>query len=277
MCELERSSFQKKVSIHNQDFSRFPLTIYENIKLDEIDELEKESIHRFLSENSFLIQEDLYDKLDVTLGNQYLYSKQISGGQWQRIALSRAFYKNSDLLIIDEGTAEIDPFTQREIFEYLGKIKREKIIIYVTHDLKLASLADKIFVFKNGMIIEEGPHHELIQKNGEYSKMWGIMMKVDFSNLFNNPKNKSNETELTLIKQLIVSKELIFENFNIAIFLSVYCLRCIELLPELKKEEESLSKNGCVLIFDSSNEEMQNIITHFNLKIPTINTDLDFL
>ncbi|MEK4483877.1 hypothetical protein MKZ23_31085 [Paenibacillus sp. FSL R5-0876] len=101
-------------------------------------------------------------------------------------------------------------------------------------------------------------------------------MKVDFSNLFNNPKNKSNETELTLIKQLIVSKELIFENFNIAIFLSVYCLRCIELLPELKKEEESLSKNGCVLIFDSSNEEMQNIITHFNLKIPTINTDLDF-
>ncbi|MEK4159453.1 MULTISPECIES: ATP-binding cassette domain-containing protein [Paenibacillus] len=173
MCELERSSFQKKVSIHNQDFSRFPLTIYENIKLDEIDELEKESIHRFLSENSFLIQEDLYDKLDVTLGNQYLYSKQISGGQWQRIALSRAFYKNSDLLIIDEGTAEIDPFTQREIFEYLGKIKREKIIIYVTHDLKLASLADKIFVFKNGMIIEEGPHHELIQKNGEYSKMWG--------------------------------------------------------------------------------------------------------
>lgn len=101
-------------------------------------------------------------------------------------------------------------------------------------------------------------------------------MKVDFSNLFNNPSNKNNETELALLKQLIISKELIFVNYKLAIFLSVYCLRCIELLPELKQEEDSLSKNGCLLIFDSTNEEMQKIITHFNLGIPTINTDLDF-
>lgn len=172
MHQLDRSSFHKKVSIHNQDSFGFPLTIYENIKLDEIDPLEKKKIKDFLDENNFLFQEDLYNKLDNTLGNQYLNSMQISGGQWQRIALCRAFYKQSDLLIIDEGTAEIDPFTQKKIFEYLKRIKKEKIIIFVTHDLNLASLADKIFVFKNGRITEEGHHRDLINNNGDYSKMW---------------------------------------------------------------------------------------------------------
>lgn len=102
-------------------------------------------------------------------------------------------------------------------------------------------------------------------------------MKIDFSKLFDAQNDGNNKTLLISLEKFINSKGLIFEDFEVAIFLSVYCLRCIDLLPGLKKEEDTLRENGYLIIFESTNEEMQSIIAHFNLRIPIINSDLDFL
>lgn len=170
---IDRRTYIKRLSLLNQDFSRFPLTTYENIVLDEIDDIKKIHIDGFLKNRPFLIQSELYQKLNIRLGTQYLLSKQLSGGQWQRIALSRALYKECDLLIIDEGTTEIDPVTENKIFKYLNTIKNEKIIILVTHNLNLAALSDQIYVFKDGSLVEEGTHYDLIKLSGEYAQMHG--------------------------------------------------------------------------------------------------------
>ncbi|WP_181151011.1 ABC transporter ATP-binding protein [Paenibacillus sp. PCH8] len=170
---LDRTELIRKISLLNQDYSRFPLNSYENIKLSDVDEYSKQKIRKFLKDKPFLVQDISEEALNKNLGNQYFSSTQISGGQWQRIALTRSLIKESDLLIIDEGTAEIDPLSESEFLKYLINIRKDKIIIIITHNLALAAQTDRIFVFEKGNLVEEGTHNILLEMNSIYKKMWG--------------------------------------------------------------------------------------------------------
>ena len=97
---------------------------------------------------------------------------ELSVGQWQKLAVARAFYSDADILILDEPTASLDALAEQEIFRQFDKLRAGKTTLFVSHRLSSAVDADRIVVIKYGKIIEEGKHRELMAKKGEYEKMF---------------------------------------------------------------------------------------------------------
>ena len=97
---------------------------------------------------------------------------ELSGGEWQRIALARAYFSNKDIMIFDEPAAKLDPLTEVKQFETIRELYRERALILVSHRVGFARLADKIVLLDNGHIIEQGCHEELMQKKGAYFKLF---------------------------------------------------------------------------------------------------------
>ena len=96
----------------------------------------------------------------------------LSGGQWQKLAIARAMYRNRDFIILDEPTSNLDPLAEAEVFQkYIG-LARNKTVIFVTHRISVASLASRIVVFKDGYIVEDGTHAQLMERNGEYARLY---------------------------------------------------------------------------------------------------------
>ena len=93
---------------------------------------------------------------------------ELSGGQWQKLSVARAFYKNSDILILDEPTASLDAIAEREIFDRFTELSRDKLTVFVSHRLSSAVGAGKIVVLRDGLIVESGTHSELMEKGGDY-------------------------------------------------------------------------------------------------------------
>ena len=171
--EYKKDEWYKKVSIIFQDFERYDSTLEENI-----------SMHQHLQNHAYKIQESLtmsksesiVEKLpqgiNTKLGKIFNQGVELSQGQWQRIAIARALYKNSDIIILDEPSSAIDPLSEAKIFENLKNIAQNKILILVTHRIYNLTMADKILVFYQGQLLEVGSHKELINKKGKYYEMF---------------------------------------------------------------------------------------------------------
>ena len=101
------------------------------------------------------------------------YGRNLSGGEWQRIALARAaIRRNTGIMILDEPTSALDPKAESNIYDKFSRISKEKTTVLVTHRLGAIKLVDRIIVFKDGRIVEEGNHDALMKKNGVYSEMY---------------------------------------------------------------------------------------------------------
>ena len=93
------------------------------------------------------------------------------------MAISRAYYRDRDFIVLDEPTSNLDPFAEAEIFKKYIDMMKGKTVIMVTHRISIASLANRVVVFKDGEIVEDGTHDELLQKNGEYSRLYSTQAK----------------------------------------------------------------------------------------------------
>ena len=102
---------------------------------------------------------------------------ELSIGQWQKLSVARAFYSNSDILILDEPTASLDAMAEQQIFNQFEELTAGKTSIFVSHRLSSATTADKIIVLENGQIIEEGTHKELMQAQGKYYELFTTQAK----------------------------------------------------------------------------------------------------
>ena len=102
---------------------------------------------------------------------------ELSGGQWQKLAVARAFYSESDILILDEPTASLDPMAEQEIFNQFDKLRSDKTTIFVSHRLSSATVATKIVVLEYGEIIECGDHKSLMAKKGRYYELFSTQAK----------------------------------------------------------------------------------------------------
>ncbi|MCL1987771.1 MAG: ATP-binding cassette domain-containing protein, partial [Firmicutes bacterium] len=96
----------------------------------------------------------------------------LSGGEWQKIAIARAYYRNRDFIILDEPTSNLDPLAETEVFQQYMDMSAGKTVITVTHRISVASLADRVVVFKDGNIVEDGTHDDLLQNGGEYARLY---------------------------------------------------------------------------------------------------------
>ncbi|MGK5593763.1 MAG: ATP-binding cassette domain-containing protein [Parachlamydiaceae bacterium] len=98
----------------------------------------------------------------------------LSGGEWQKVAKSRAFFRDASILILDEPTAALDPKSEHEVFQKLAENTENKTTFFITHRLGSVRMADRILVLKNGCLIEEGKHNELVSNRGEYANLFSL-------------------------------------------------------------------------------------------------------
>ena len=118
-------------------------------------------------------QDSLLDpeKMDTMMGRSF-DGLELSGGQWQRIAMARGLYRDSDFILLDEPTASIDPLEETRIYKMFASVAKEKTCVLITHRLGSARIADRILVMDAGHLVESGTHEELLQKHGLYHEMW---------------------------------------------------------------------------------------------------------
>lgn len=170
---LDLSYYQNNVSVLFQDFVKFELSVRENIGLSDVNSISDSKITKHIDnlKLNFLTAENNFN-LNQRLGTWFNDSRQISGGQWQKVALARTFFKNASIYILDEPSSALDPVSEKEIFDEFVTRSRDKIALFVSHNLMAASRADRIIVMQDGRIIDEGKHDDLISKSKYYRELY---------------------------------------------------------------------------------------------------------
>ena len=175
--EWDIDVLREKVGVIFQDFNRYQLVVGENIGIGDIkdtDDLERvqEAAQKGMAD-SFI--KDLPDAYSTQLGAWFKNGRELSGGQWQKIALSRAFMrKSANILVLDEPTAAIDAKAEAEIFAHFRELTKNRISIIISHRFSTVRMADHIIVFEKGRVVEEGSHPELIEKRGIYQNLFEL-------------------------------------------------------------------------------------------------------
>ena len=163
-----------------QDYGKYAVSVRDNIAFGEVGKkIRDEKIYEAASNsNAAEFIDKLPDKYDTPLMRYFEENGiELSGGQWQKLAIARAFYSESDVLILDEPTASLDPMAEQEIFNQFDALRGDKTSIFVSHRLSSATTADKIIVLKDGRLIEEGTHAELMRAQGEYYTLFSTQAK----------------------------------------------------------------------------------------------------
>lgn len=171
--DLKLDNWYRFVSILFQDFTKFWLTVKENIQLGNTKITDDAKMRRAASKagaDEFI--EKLPKKYNQRLGRRFEESTDLSIGQWQKLALARAFYEEAPVLILDEPTSSIDAEAEEQIFENLYKVYDNKSLILISHRFFTVRNADKIIVLKDGKIAEEGNHESLMKASGIYARMF---------------------------------------------------------------------------------------------------------
>lgn len=172
ICDIRSDSLKESCIAVFQDSVRYQLTVRENLMMGNMDRVtDDERLYDALnmvglsSENNSL-------ELDTTLGHQFQDSRDLSGGQWQRMALARVFIRDASFIVFDEPTGALDPLAEEHLFKKMLELTESKTAIFISHRLSSCIKADRVVVFKEGEIHELGTHNQLLEDGGYYSKMF---------------------------------------------------------------------------------------------------------
>jgi ATP-binding cassette subfamily B protein len=171
--DYDLSQIKGLFSVVFQDFSRYYLTIKDNVKLGNVLVEDEEKIKTSAAQAGLTgLLSRLDSGLTTYLGKIESEGIDLSGGEWQRIAIARNLYADAQMRILDEPTASLDPIVESEIFEMFNRASAGKSAIVITHRLGAARMADEILVFDGGHVIEKGDHKKLLDQGGLYCTMY---------------------------------------------------------------------------------------------------------
>jgi ABC-type multidrug transport system fused ATPase/permease subunit len=164
--------FRDKVSVLFQDFGHYYLTVAENVALGQPgpDPGRLQSSLELATASGFV--DHLRDGQQSVLGRTHKNGEELSGGQWQKIAIARALYKKADILILDEPTSSMDPLSEHRFFEQLRQVSAGRLVVLITHRLYNLRMADYIYVFDEGRIAEEGGFDDLVRRDGLFNRYY---------------------------------------------------------------------------------------------------------
>jgi ABC-type multidrug transport system fused ATPase/permease subunit len=171
---IDPEEYRKHFSVVFQDFMLYNLTAGENIRMGNIDEKSPESRIKASAETTGIndLIKNLQNGYETVIGNLFDDSRELSWGEWQKIALARALFRNAPVLILDEPSSALDADTEYEIFSRFREIVKDRTSILISHRFTNVSLADRIIVLNKGEIAETGTHDELMKKGGIYYTMF---------------------------------------------------------------------------------------------------------
>lgn len=177
--EFSPTDLRLKISVIFQDYVQYHLTAKENIWLGNLDVLpESQQIENAARDaGADVVISQLPQGYNTMLGKWFEGGEELSLGQWQKVALARAFLRDAPIIILDEPSSALDPQAEAEIFDKFRQVVKGKIAILISHRLSTVKMADKIFVIANGKISEGGSHYELMQNRGNYAYLFDTQAK----------------------------------------------------------------------------------------------------
>ncbi len=181
--EYDLKELREQVGVIFQDYVNYYMTAHENIGVGRVDKIEQRELVMSAAGKSgaSAVIERLPHGYDTMLGRWFKDLKdstQLSGGEWQKIALARAFMRDARILVLDEPTSALDAQAEHEVFTRFRVLTQGKTAVFISHRFSTVRLADRIFVIENGNIIESGSHEELIALDGRYAQLFNLQAEA---------------------------------------------------------------------------------------------------
>jgi len=180
IAEFDEAALRARIGVIFQDFTRYQMLVGENVGAGDEAHFEDERRWREAAAKGQAADfiEQLPKGYQTQLGKWFREGREISGGQWQKIALSRAFMRtDADVLVLDEPTAAMDARAEAEVFEHFRQLAHDRITILISHRFSTVRMADQIAVLDRGRIIERGSHEELMQRGGHYAQLFRLQAR----------------------------------------------------------------------------------------------------
>ena len=168
---------RKRIGVIFQNFVQYQFTVGENVGVGDVEHLDDQQEWELASEKGMAkpFINNMPQGFGTQLGKWFKGGQELSGGQWQKIALSRAFMRSqADILVLDEPTAAMDAEAEMSIFNHFRALTKDQMVVLISHRFSTVRMADKIIVMANGRIIEQGSHEELLDLNGRYAHLFSL-------------------------------------------------------------------------------------------------------
>jgi ATP-binding cassette subfamily B protein len=180
LAEWDPMALRTRIGVIFQDFARYQLKVGENIGAGDVAHFENEARWRAAAELGMAAPfiADLPAGYETQLGKWFREGRELSGGQWQKIALSRAFMReDADILVLDEPTAAMDARAEAQVFEQFQSLAHDRMVILISHRFSTVRMAHEILVIQDGRVLEQGSHEALMQRGGHYAQLFALQAK----------------------------------------------------------------------------------------------------
>jgi ATP-binding cassette, subfamily B, bacterial len=174
--EYDVDSLRRNVGVIFQDFVRYDFALKENIAVGNIARIEDDPAIKAAAERSLAdsVAQRLAGQYDQMLGKRFEGGVDLSGGEWQKVALARAYMRDAQLLILDEPTAALDARAEYEVFLRFSELTKGRMAVLISHRFSTVRMADRILVLKGGELVEQGTHEALVELGGLYSELFQL-------------------------------------------------------------------------------------------------------
>jgi ATP-binding cassette, subfamily B, bacterial len=174
--EYDVESLRREIGVIFQDYMRYDMVVRDNIGFGKIESLQDEPRVQTAAHKS--LANHLIDRLpngyDQMVGRRFEGGVDLSGGEWQKIALARAYMRDAQLLILDEPTATLDARAEYEVFQRFADLTRDRMAVLISHRFSTVRMADRILVLADGAIQEQGTHQQLVALGGRYAELFEL-------------------------------------------------------------------------------------------------------